>query len=91
MSHQQKYAGLRRHNKIEIQGNQHFVKWRDVEKIKEIYSTAKQLTEETGIRHEVDHIIPVHSKKICGLHVHQNLQVVKIGQNRQKSNKFIAE
>lgn len=65
--------------------------WRDRDKIKEIYLEAVQLTESTGIRHEVDHIVPLTNKLVCGLHVEHNLQIIPFTENRKKGNKFIGE
>lgn len=55
-------------------------------KINEMYCEAKRLTKETGIPHEVDHIIPI-SKG--GKHHEDNLQIITMSENRKKSNKII--
>ena len=50
----------------------------------EVYSLARRLTLETGVKHEVDHIIPV-SKG--GLHHPDNLQVLTKYENCSKGNR----
>lgn len=62
--------------------------WADKNKIQEIYIEAKRLTQETGIPHEVDHIIPSTHPLVCGLHVETNLQVLTKSDNRKKFNNF---
>jgi 5-methylcytosine-specific restriction endonuclease McrA len=62
--------------------------WANKSAINAIYIEARQLTESTGIPHEVDHIIPLTSKLVCGLHTEANLRILTKNENRAKSNKF---
>lgn len=61
--------------------------WADETKIREFYAEAKRLTEETGIKHVVDHYYPLQGKTVSGFHVHQNLRVITQSENSRKSNK----
>ena len=63
--------------------------WANKDKIKEIYAKAADLTLETGIKHEVDHIVPLTNDLVCGLHVEHNLRVITLNENRKKHNKFV--
>lgn len=63
--------------------------WANVQAMQAYYAEAKRLEGETGIRHEVDHIIPLQGKIVCGLHCEANLQVLPMTQNRRKSNHLI--
>ena len=62
--------------------------WVDMEIIHYIYKEARRISEETGIKHEVDHIFPLKHKKLCGLNVHWNLQIITAEENRRKANKL---
>ena len=63
--------------------------WRNDFFIREAYHLAKLRTASTGFKWEVDHIIPLKSPIVCGLHVEHNLQVIPAVLNRSKGNKVI--
>jgi len=62
--------------------------WANLQAIEAFYQQACILTEETGILHVVDHIIPLKHKYVCGLHVESNLRVVTELENLKKFNHF---
>jgi hypothetical protein len=62
--------------------------WANIDKIREIYKESSRKTLETGIQYHVDHVIPLNNPLVCGLHVHENLQVITERKNLTKSNKW---
>lgn len=62
--------------------------WADRDAIRQFYREAARLSAETGIPHEVDHIVPLRSSVVCGLHVPANLQCLTKSQNSAKRNAF---
>jgi 5-methylcytosine-specific restriction endonuclease McrA len=65
--------------------------WLTLEHLKEIkllYLKSKIISKETGTQHQVDHIVPLLGKEVCGLHVPWNLRVITAEENRKKCNKL---
>jgi len=61
--------------------------WSNIFFIKEAYSLASIRSLATGIEYEVDHIVPIVSGLVCGLHVEHNLRVIESKINQAKGNR----
>ena len=57
-------------------------KWADLDVIRKIYEIANELGK------HVDHIVPVKSALVCGLHCEDNLQFLTQKENSSKSNRW---
>lgn len=66
-------------------------KWASLNAIQCFYDEAARLTEETGVPFEVDHVVSLQAKTVCGLHTEANLQIVERRRNRAKGNKWTIE
>ncbi len=57
--------------------------------MQEIYTMAKELQWLSDDELQVDHIIPLAGKNVCGLHVPWNLRIITGKENRKKYNKIV--
>jgi hypothetical protein len=60
-----------------------------LEKELQLQALAQRLTCEEGVPYEVDHMLPMQGKFVCGLHVWNNLQVLPERLNVRKGNRMI--
>lgn len=66
--------------------------WADKQKIESIYEEAAMLNKlHPEMKYEVDHIIPLKNNLVCGLHTHDNMQILPAAENRAKKNLFFID
>ena len=69
--------------------------WVDRNALRALEKERVELERRTGIKFEIDHIIPIKNPLFCGLHVPWNLQIVTANYNNSKGNrvseKFLQE
>lgn len=63
--------------------------WAETDKIVALYQRRREIQEQTGIPHHVDHIVPLRGKLVCGLHCLANLRIIPAEENQVKGNKLI--
>ena len=62
--------------------------WADIQTIEQFYSDAREFKEALGHSFEIDHVIPLRGRRVSGLHVHTNLQILPKQANAKKHNCF---
>ena len=55
----------------------------------EAHELAKERTEMTGVKHHVDHIVPLRGNTVCGFHSWNNIKVIPWYENLTKGNKIM--
>jgi hypothetical protein len=63
-------------------------RWSEIEEIKIVYLKRDEYRTLFSIPFEVDHIIPITSNMVCGLHVLANLQLLDKSLNSGKNNNY---
>ncbi len=86
MKHREKVKALRRRHRSGLRYATPV--WSIAFFVQEAYDLAQRRTKATGIEWSVDHIVPVRSKIVCGLHAHTNIQVIPKSINQSKNNRF---
>lgn len=66
-------------------------RWVSRDEIRAFYDSAAALSNGTGIKHHVDHIVPLRGKLVSGLHVPWNLRVIPAAENMSKRNSLPPE
>lgn len=68
-----------------------WLSWFHLAQIEEFYELAAARTMQTGVEYHVDHIVPIKGKKVSGLNVPWNLQLLTAKENMRKHASFIEE
>jgi hypothetical protein len=78
-------------NKSRKRATPEWLSWFHSAQIEEFYELAAARTMQTGIEHHVDHIVPIRGKRVSGLNVPWNLQVLTAQENMRKHASFFQE
>lgn len=62
-------------------------KWANKGAMLALYRDAKKRQNDTGELHHVDHIVPLISTRVCGLHCEQNMRIILGVENSSKGNR----
>lgn len=90
--HREDYARRTRQRRAQIkQATPAWLTEAQREEMKYRVVEAKAISVDTGVLHQVDHIVPLQSDIVCGLHVPWNLRVITAHENAEKGNKLLQE
>jgi 5-methylcytosine-specific restriction endonuclease McrA len=83
-----KNASESRRRASKIQATPSWLSKFDLDYMKHLFIQSQELSRLTKIEHQVDHIVPLRSYKVCGLHVPWNLQIITAEENLSKGNRI---
>jgi hypothetical protein len=63
-----------------------FCVWSDIDEVVRIHMSCAIMNELGWDQYRVDHMVPISSRLVCGLHTHTNLQVISQYENDVKGN-----
>ena len=69
---------------FKIQATPNWLSIEQLDAIKRVYIEADRLTQQTGVKHEVDHIVPLNGRTVSGLHVPWNLRAIPAQENNRR-------
>jgi hypothetical protein len=81
------HQGKRRSAEIQASPNWCDNEWEDF-RIAEIYHLSELRTNLSNFKYQVDHIVPLQSNLVCGLHCADNLQILEASANISKGNRY---
>lgn len=61
-------------------------KWANLAEIEKVYANARRISNRTGKKLHVDHVVPLVHRLVCGLHCEANLRIVPAEANLRKGN-----
>lgn len=61
--------------------------WANLDRIRQIYELAENMKKVGGEDLQVDHVVPLQSKIVCGLHCEANLRIISSNENQSKGNR----
>ena len=82
------YASIAKRRASKLNRTPSWLTKEDLAKIEDVYRMARRRSEVEGIQYHVDHIIPLQGKNISGLHVPNNLQILRARDNISKGNRY---
>jgi hypothetical protein len=88
-NHKDKFNALKAKRRAEVlNATPLWITKNDYKDIESFYVCSKMFSMYTGDKYHVDHIIPLRGKRVNGLHVPNNLQVIPAKENLRKNNSF---